>query len=122
MAKLMTAPDLDAKQVEDVAQAIQRAELSVLFPRHAAASKPVDSQEWKDYWTGQVARTRMSYRQQAIAALRASQLLERVAQLEQAIERALTDLSCYGHDATGDARARYDAKRHLVKVHDKQIV
>lgn len=92
MVKLMTAPDLDAKQVEDVAQAIQRAELATLFPKHAAVVVPVDSPYWRDYWNGQAARTRMSYRQQAIAALRASKLLEQVEELEQRIALARTEL------------------------------
>lgn len=122
MPELLTQPDLDAAVVEETAQAIYRAELLCLFPRHAAASLPVDSPGWKLHWQGQAARTRMSYRQQAIAALRASKLLERVAELEQAIERANTDLEAYGHDDIGNANARLDVKRHLQKVHNKKIV
>ena len=122
MANLLTQPDLDAGLVERTAQAIYRAELLCLFPRHAAASAAEDSGAWKLHWQGQAARTRMSYRQQAIAALRASELLERVAELERAFERANTDLEAYAHTPDGNAWARRDVTAHLRKVHDKKIV
>jgi hypothetical protein len=121
MPKLMTQPDLDAGLVERVAHAVYRAELLTLFPHHDAASADLDSPRWKQHWEGQPARTRMSYRQQAIAALRASELLERVAELERAIEQANTDLAAYAHDKDGNAWARRDVTAHLRKVHDKQI-
>jgi hypothetical protein len=87
MVKLMSQPDLDADLVERTAHAIYRAELTCLFPRHDAASAPVDSPRWQQFWEGATARTRASYRQQAIAALKASLLLERVAELEAEIAR-----------------------------------
>lgn len=117
-----TLPGLDAGLVERTAHAINRAELLTLYPNHVAASAPVESGHWQSYWDGHAARTRMSYRQQAVAALRASQLVERVAELEQAIERANTDLEAYALDADGNAWARRDVTAHLRKVHSKQIV
>ena len=116
MAKLMSAPELDAEQVETVAHAIYRAELLQLFPRHAAASAKPDSPYWRDYWNGQPARTRMSYRQQAIAALKASSLLERVAELERNVAAAKADLECYSSGPEGDRLARRDALDHLKQI------
>lgn len=105
MPNLMTQPDLDAAVVERTAHAIYRAELLVLFPRHDAASADPDSPRWKQHWEGQAARTRMSYRQQAIAALRASELLERVADLEERIEAAQRELVIYAGEMTASELA-----------------
>lgn len=105
MPELLTQPDLDAAVVEETAQAIYRAELLCLFPRHAAASLPVDSPGWKLHWQGQAARTRMSYRQQAIAALRASKLLEQVADLEERIAAAQRELVIYAGEMTASELA-----------------
>jgi hypothetical protein len=119
MAGRSAARDLDADLVERTAKAIGRARLLTDY-----ANDPVTISEdgYALYFRQAHASYRLALRQQAIAVLRASHLVERVAELERAIERANTDLEAYGHTACGDALARHDARQHLRKVHDKQIV
>jgi hypothetical protein len=118
MAELLTAIDLDADLVERTAKAIGRARLLTDYP----GDPMISADGYALYWRQVHASYRLALRQQAIAVLRASRLLERVAELERAIERANTDLEAYDHTACGDALARHDARQHLSKVHDKQIV
>lgn len=119
MPKLLTQPDLDAALVERTAKAIGRARILADYP----PPEPMISEDgYALYWERESPEYRARFRRQAIAALRASALLERVAELERAIERANTYLGAYAHDANGNAWARREATAHLRKVHDKKIV
>jgi hypothetical protein len=110
-------------QDEKTAQLVERTALAIFTGSglHAPATSAEEA-AWLSLWINSDPGTRIRCRNQARAALAASELLERVAELERAIERANTDLAAYAHDEDGNAWARRDVTARLRKVHDKQIV
>jgi hypothetical protein len=113
MAEAMTATDLDADLVERTAKTIGRARLLTEYS-HDPVTISVDGYDL--YFRNAHASYRLALRQQAIAVLRGSELLERVAELERKVAAAKADLECYGADPEGDRLARQDALGHLSKI------
>lgn len=84
-----TLPELDAELVERTAKAIGRARLESDHP-----GDPVISDAgFELYWRKVFPEYRSRLRQQAVAALRGSELLKRVEELEQRIKAARWELS-----------------------------
>jgi hypothetical protein len=80
-----TLPELDADLVERTAKAIGRARLLTEYPNDPVT---ISEDGYALYFRDAHASYRLALRQQAIAVLRASLLLERVAELERAISTA----------------------------------
>jgi len=103
MAEAMTATDLDADLVERTAKTIGRARLLTEYS-HDPVTISVDGYDL--YFRNAHASYRLALRQQAIAVLRGSELLERVAELEERMAAAQRELVIYAGEMTGPALAR----------------
>jgi hypothetical protein len=104
--------------VESMAEAILYAwmhtDRSTIMPDRSAADYALGSQEWTDFWQSLGIDRRNVYRAQAEAALRASELLEKVETLEKRIAGAKESLYIpYPSSHASISTAIGAAKRYL---------
>lgn len=113
MPELMTQPDLDAALIERTAKAIGRARILADYP----PPEPTISEDgYALYWKQESPEYRDRFRRQAIAALRASKLLEQVAELEARITAARQEMEIRLGDGARDLADRlHRADRVLSK-------
>lgn len=114
--------EAEARQVlaergdEERAQLIERT-AKAIFQADVFGLRPLPKgTDLRELWNAELATSRIRYRNQARAALAASELLKRVEELEQAITAALSDLTVYQHTPDGNAWARRDADARLRNV------
>lgn len=117
----MIVTDVDGTYTDDDArtQLIERT-AKAIFQADVFGLRPLsEGTDLRELWNAELATSRIRYRNQARAALGASELLKRVEELERAVAASLADLDAYAHDQDGNAWARRDVTLHLRKVHKK---
>lgn len=110
-----TLPELDADLVERTAKAIGLARLYTDYPG-GRGDAVISADRYATYWRQTDPSERNRYRRQAVAALRASELLEQVAELEARITAARQEMEIRLGDGTRDLADRlHRADRVLSK-------
>jgi hypothetical protein len=95
-----------AHLIERTAKAIEHARIRMVIPDRWL-NFGVDSPEFDHHWNVEMnARGRITARQQARAALGASELLKRIEELENQIDAARRECVIYGGELNGQSLAR----------------
>jgi hypothetical protein len=109
----ITDPEIPAELIETTAKAIYRAKLQYDDPKNAMATCTAD--EFDYLWPVCVfSTTRLVLLEQAVAALRASALMERVAELEETIK--VTRNRLYDLESSTPELDEICIRLHLVKI------
>ena len=107
-----TLPELDADLVERTAKAIGLARINTDYP----GDPQISADGYALYWQQTNGEERTRLRQQAVAALRGSELLKRVEDLERAINTARSHLHDLDYQGPSVAAAEQVLNRAVEKT------
>lgn len=118
---MTTVTDVDGTYTDDEerAQLIERTAMAIYQGKHQPDLTPVEQRAWKTLWNGESPAVRIRCRNQARAALAASELLERIEELEERIAAAQAECVIYAGELNAQALA--DKVRRVSRVLAKPL-